>query len=80
MSKTEAQRLAEVVTIVRGVQVLKQCPEYDEFKRLVDAFVRQGQSASGSIKFRGTKRTLQYVLTTRADRVSQAVLRYDEHV
>ena len=79
-TKTQGERLRETLKIVREIDFMRQCPEYAQFRDVVNAYVRHGVSSSGKIKFKGTKRVLEYVLTTRAGRDCTACLRYAEHV
>lgn len=80
MKKPLERRLEEAIKIAKTVAVLNQCVEYDRFRNILNNFVKEGESASGKIKFGGTKRVLEYILTTKSDLDSSAVLRYNEHV
>ena len=79
-AKTQGERLRESLRIMRELDFMRRCPEFVGFRDAVNAYVRSGVSSSGRIAFKGTKRVLEYVLTTRADRVCTACLRYAEHV
>lgn len=82
MGKDSAARLEESMRIMRAVASLGLggAPEASELRKILNEFVRDGVTSSGVLKFPGTHRKLEYILTTRPHVESSAALRYDKDV
>lgn len=79
--KTFDERSAEVNEIMRKIDMLGlPVDSYSRFLPIANAFVQDGQSASGIFNLFGLQRKLVYKLTTRKEVPSEVVFLYDKNV
>ena len=79
--KTFEERSEEINEIMRKINMLGiPVDSYSRFLPIANAFVQDGQSASGIFNMFGLQRKLVYKLTTKKDIPSEVVFLYDKNV
>ena len=77
--KTVGVRISEMRTLYEQLDVHGLTDRFEgvqEFKKIANEFVRDGQSRSGKLRLEGLEHDLEYVLTKNPNKVSSVVLRY----
>lgn len=81
MKKDIKDRLSEVVSIRKKLDLLgltKQYPEIKAFHEILSKYVKNGESSSGKVRIPNTDRLLQYVLPSRARNQCSVTLLYNK--
>ena len=81
--KTLAVRLYEMTQAYKQMQELglpAQLEGIDEFRRIANRFVKEGESASGELRLDGFQRVIIYDLSNQAHIPSRVLLRFKENV